>query len=150
MADNRVAKNYYVMEKPDYCIIAAFTKNKQLVMVEQYRHPVGHVDIEFPAGFINKNESKFSAARRELLEETGYKVKKMKYIGEFYASPGILTNKAHIFIGYGAVKIAEQKLDRNEQIDIKLLNISEALDLSKEGKIKDLGTNFVLELLKNL
>ncbi len=152
MTDGRMAKNYYVIEKSDYCIIAALTANPRpkLIMVEQYRHPIKRIDIEFPAGFVKNQEPLAVAAQRELLEETGYKVKKLKYVGGFYASPGILTNKAHIFIGFDAIKTTKQKLDRHEQINVKLLIMTEALQAAKKGKIKDLGTNLALAFIKDL
>lgn len=156
MSNNRRTKNYYVIEKPDYAIIAAFTrasqgktKDKKLIMIKQYRHPVGKISVEFPAGFIRKGEAIEAGAKRELLEETGYKVKNLKKIGEFYASPGVLNNKAHIFIGFNAEKTSKQKLDKHEQIEIMEINYKDALKLAKKGHIKDLGANLALKLLKS-
>ncbi|MBI5152544.1 NUDIX hydrolase [Candidatus Peregrinibacteria bacterium] len=156
MTDGRIAKDYYVIEKSDYCIIAAFTHaprgrtaDRKLIMVKQYRHPIGRIDLEFPAGFARKNETMTQAAARELLEETGYKTVSLKKLGEFYASPGVLTNKAHIFIGRGAIKTSKQKLDPHEQIRVQLLTLAKARLLAKKGKIKDMGTCLSLELLRN-
>lgn len=149
MENGKIVKDYFVIEKPDYSIIAAFTKEKQLIMIRQYRHPIGKIDIELPAGFTNKGESHMTGAKRELLEETGYRIAKLKKLGKFYASPGVLNNNAHIFIGYDASKIANQKLDKNEQIEPLLMTKKDVIKLIKQGKIKDVGTALVLNIIFN-
>lgn len=150
MTNGRIAKNYYVIEKPDYCMIAAFTSDKKLIMVKQYRHPIARSDLEFPAGFVRKGETRSNAAKRELLEETGYRSRSLKKIGEFYASPGVLTNKAHIFVAKGAKKIAKQKLDPHEQITVRLLTAAETHRLVKKGGIRDMGTCLAIKLLADV
>ncbi|KKQ72015.1 MAG: NUDIX hydrolase [Candidatus Peregrinibacteria bacterium GW2011_GWC2_39_14] len=150
MENEKIAKDYFVIEKLDYAMIAAFTKENRLVMVEQYRHPVETIGFELPAGGLtHKNESIKLCAKRELLEETGYSIKSLKKIGEFHAASGILNNKMHLFIGYGAIKTHEQNLDENEQISPLLFSKQKVLKLLKQGKIKDASTALTLSIIIN-
>src|ERR1700753_1586705 len=74
LPDGRVMPNYYVMEFPDWANIVPVTEDGRIVLVEQYRHAIGHVCLEIPGGSTDTKafEEPKKAALRELLEETGY------------------------------------------------------------------------------
>lgn len=147
MQNGKTVDPYWVVKKDDYAMIAAFTPEMKIVLVEQYRHPVKAVDFELPAGFLEKSDkSAAHAIKRELLEETGYTVTKVKKLGEFFASPAIFTNHAHLFIGFGAKKIAKQKLDHSEDIIVHVVSAKKALEYVKKGHMKDLSSAFALHL----
>ena len=141
---------YYTLEKSNAAVIMAFTTDKKLILIKQYRHPVRSRDYELPAGYIEKYEknSKQGAAR-ELLEETGYKCKTLKKIASAYTNAGLMNSKVDFFIGFDAQKVAEQKLDENEDLDVHLASIKDAMDLLKKGKIKDLGSVAGMWMLKD-
>ncbi|KKQ68216.1 MAG: NUDIX hydrolase [Candidatus Peregrinibacteria bacterium GW2011_GWF2_38_29] len=150
MENGKIAKDYFVVEKFDYAMIAAFTKENRLIMVQQYRHPVGKIGIELPAGGLtHKKESIKLCAKREMLEETGYSIKNLKKIGEFHAASGLLNNKMHLFIGHNAIKTHAQNLDENEQITPLLFSKQDVLKLLKQGKIKDASTALTLSIIIN-
>lgn len=139
--DGTIVESYYTVNRPDVVVIAAFTLKKQLILIEQYRHPVKSLDFELPAGYLEKKDAKIEkAAARELLEETGYKCPALKKIGEAYASAGFMSNTVHFYMGFKAQKIQKQKLDQSEELDVRITPWTKALGLLKQGKIKDLGS----------
>src|SRR6516164_9356061 len=71
---------------------------KRILLVRQYRLPAGRYLWELPAGRLDKGETALQAARRELIEETGYRAKSWKKIAEFYPSPGFLAEKMTIYL----------------------------------------------------
>lgn len=146
--DGVIVENYYSIEKPDVVIVAALTEENQLILIEQYRHPVKSVDLELPAGYVEANESLQDAAARELLEETGYRADSLTELSNAYASAGNMTNTVHLFLGKNAKKIKDQNLDPSEDINVKIMSWDEAQKALKECKIKDLGSVFGMLILQ--
>ncbi|MEK7085873.1 MAG: NUDIX hydrolase [Patescibacteria group bacterium] len=147
--DNKIVNNYFTVNRPEVAVIAAFTPQKKLIIINQYRHPVKSLDYELPAGYLEPHDTNITqAAQRELLEETGYKAAKLKKIHETYASAGFMNNRVHFFIGFNAKKIQKQQLDESEELTVHLLSFKKALKLLKEEKIKDLGSVAGILLVK--
>lgn len=148
--DGKIVDAYYTIERPAAAIIAAFTEDRELILVNQYRHPVKSVDFELPAGFLEPHERNTAqAAARELLEETGYKAKKFKKLQKTFASAGLMNYKTHFFIAFGAKKIGKQKLDDNEEIlEVITVPFKKALTLLSQEKIKDMASVTGLLLAK--
>ena len=110
-------------------IIVAMTEDEHVLFVEQYRPPVGKVVIEFPAGLVNdlkhkKGESILSAAKRELLEETGYKAKKLVKILEGPTSSGSSADIITMFQANDVKKIAEGGGDDFESITVHAIPVA--------------------------
>ncbi len=139
-SDGKIIDNYYTINRANVVVIAAFTKNKEIILIKQYRHPVKDIDHELPAGYIDNGENIETAAERELLEETGYKAEKLIHLKTTYASAGTMNNNVYFFIGINAKKIQEQNLDETEELTVEVLKWQEALELSEAGKIKDMGS----------
>lgn len=89
-------------------VILAIDADDHVILVEQFRVPLGRPCIELPAGLIGdhgENEDATTAAVRELEEETGYRAARMDVIGEFYSSPGLLTESFTLLRAHGLEKI---------------------------------------------
>ena len=133
--DGVIVDPYYVVELPTGATAFALTKENKVVMVRQYRHPVGEVSLETPGGFVDKGEAFDVAMKRELLEETGFEFEQVEYLGKFAANPGILNNYTEMFFATGGKKVAEQQLDKNEEIIVVELTIEEVIEQVMAQKI---------------
>lgn len=132
----KIVDPYFFVELPECVLAVPITKEKQVLLIEQYRHPIQQQSIEFPGGFIDKNETPETAIIRELQEETGYSFKGYHYLGKTYSNPGVLTNATHLFIATGGEKTSEQSLDANEEITIMLKPLEEVKTMVQTYQLK--------------
>jgi len=89
------------IEVRDAVIIVPIFEDRSMLMIQNYRHGAGTILLELPGGFINENESASDAARRELLEETGYKCDTVESINWFYTWPGRTAQRNFIVVAKG-------------------------------------------------
>jgi len=134
--EGKIINPYYVYEFPEWATAFALTEDNKVVLVKQYRHPIEEVIIELPGGVVDDSDKDFQAGiARELLEETGYTFSSFESLGKISANPSTNTNWMHMFLAKGGKKVAEQKLDHNEDIIVELYTIDELKRLLRENKI---------------
>ncbi|HXB63105.1 MAG TPA: NUDIX hydrolase [Acidobacteriaceae bacterium] len=107
-----------------------------VIMEQQYRHAAGQYLWELPAGRREPGESPLAAAKRELIEETGYRAKKWQKLVRYYASPGFLGEWMEIWLARGIWEGAAQP-EADEHIRIVRMPLSELLKRIEAGKIMD-------------
>lgn len=107
--------NYIVNDAPDWVIVIA-ERDGKFLMVKQWRHGEKHLSIEFPGGVIDEGETPEEAARRELLEETGFKAGKLTYLGKMNPNPALFRNHSHFFAASDLISTGEQDLDEDEYV----------------------------------
>lgn len=117
----------------------AFDEKGKIILVKQHRYPHGYV-LEIPAGTLEKGEEPVSCAFRELIEETGYKAKKMIHLTSYYPSIGYNTEIIHCYLASGTKKIQEIKPDNDEFISVVKMDFNKLLRMIKNGKITDSKT----------
>lgn len=123
---------FFVFDAPDWVIvIPEINDGKDFIMVKQWRHGASRVSIEFPGGVIDKGETPENAATRELLEETGYKVNDLVYLGSMSPNPAIMSNHVHFYLAKDLVNTNELHLDDDEFVD--------NLVMDKDEVIKNMG-----------
>ncbi|MCS7081105.1 MAG: NUDIX hydrolase [Chloracidobacterium sp.] len=120
--------------------------NDDVLLIRQYRHPAGQVLLEAPAGRLELGEDPEAAARRELVEETGYQAAQLTFITKFYALPGYSTEVLYCFLAAGLTP-GPQRLDADEDIRIVRLPFTEALRLVHTGAIMDAKTMITILLV---
>lgn len=135
MPNGHIVPEYYVLEYPNWVNIVAFTKENDIILVKQYRHGAGKEFLEIPGGVIDDGEEALAAAKREMLEETGYTFDSMEKLVDLYPNPATSTNITTTFLARGGVKVKEQALDDQEEIDVILVSLEEAKKLLKDNKI---------------
>jgi ADP-ribose pyrophosphatase len=108
----------------------------RILLERQYRYAAQSYLWELPAGRIDPGESALAGAKRELIEETGYRAKKWKRVLRFYASPGFLDETMEIFLAR-ELTIGEAEPEDDESIECHLVPLSEAVDMIFSGKIHD-------------
>ena len=107
-----------------------------ILMVRQYRHAVGDFLWELVAGRVEPNESIQAGARRELVEEAGYTARKMRKLFEFFPSPGMLSERMHIFLATGLTQGAAEP-EEDERIEPKRFSLRAIENDIRRGKIRD-------------
>ena len=134
--EGKLIDPYYVYEFPNWVTALALTEDQQIVMVRQYRHALGETCLEIPGGCVDDTDPDFQTAiARELLEETGYQFSDYHYLGRTSANPSTNNNLMHMFLATGGRKIADQKLDGNEDIQVELYSIEEVKKMLRDNQI---------------
>jgi ADP-ribose pyrophosphatase len=126
----------FVLEYGNWATILALTKQQEVVLVLQYRHGAQKVLLELPGGAMEgEGENPMQAARRELLEETGYNSDKFIQIGCVSPNPANQTNLIYSFLALDAEKVAGQHLDATEDIEVVLKPLDEVIRMAKSGEL---------------
>lgn len=126
---------------------SADPKDPVVILERQYRHAVGEFLLELPAGRIEPNEDPLVAAKREMIEETGYRAKSWSRLTKYFASPGFLGESMHIYLARD-IRPGTAQPEEDEQIEILRIPFSEAMALVRSGKIHDGKTLIALLLLQ--
>ncbi len=139
-----------VLESSDWVNVVALTPDKKILVVQQYRFGIQKTTLEIPAGLIEPGESPEHAARRELIEETGYTSDRWIAMGWVEANPAFLNNRCHLWLALDAVKTADAQLDSGEELVMDELTIEEVMEEIKAGRMRNtyslLGLSRVFDL----
>jgi len=124
----------YVLECGTWVNVVALTKEREVILEKQYRHGVGQVMLEIPAGIMEaEDEGPLQAAQRELLEETGFTSERFIEIGKVYPNPATHNNLTYSFLALDVEKTGQQSLDETEEIEVSLIPFDELVSMAKEG-----------------
>ncbi|MCX7857928.1 MAG: NUDIX hydrolase [Deltaproteobacteria bacterium] len=125
---------FFTIHASPWVNVIPLTKDGQIVMIRQYRHGSNSFCLEIPGGLVD-NETPEEAAKRELLEETGYSGDTIEFLGAVNPNPALFNNLCHTFLVRDVKKTKEINLDPQEDIEVVLVPINEVRELIKSGTI---------------
>jgi ADP-ribose pyrophosphatase len=133
-------------------VILAIDEEDHVILVEQYRVPLGRACIELPAGLVGdddslRDEDAAAAAVRELEEETGYHAARMDVVGEFYSSPGMVTESFTLLRAHGLTRIGPGGGTENEDITVHRVPRGQIGEAVARWRAQGLGIDVRLLLL---
>ncbi|OIO73553.1 MAG: hypothetical protein AUJ85_07865 [Elusimicrobia bacterium CG1_02_37_114] len=126
-------------EHPGAVTVLPFVDRGKIVLVKQYRHPIKKITYELPAGKIDGKENLIKCIRRELIEETGFRAKKIRKMVSFHPTGAFSTEILHIFLARD-LKPVRPSPDEDEFIESLVIPFDKALRWVRTGKIKDAKT----------
>ncbi|MBU5300685.1 NUDIX hydrolase [Clostridium sporogenes] len=126
-----------IVKHPGAVAILAYKDEDTVLLIKQFRKAIDKDIFEIPAGKIEKGEDIESSALRELEEETGYKAKKMEYLGKIVTSPGFSDEYIYIYKAFDLYKGKDGLEDEDEFIDLMEISIDKLKEYIKDGKVID-------------
>ena len=124
-----------VFEYGTWVTIVALTRQQEVIFIKQYRHGAGKILLELPGGGAEAYEDPLTAARRELLEETGYSSEHIIEVGKVSPNPASHTNLMYAYLALDAERIGVQHLDETEEIEVLPMPLDEAICMVKNGEL---------------
>jgi len=134
LPDGRVNPEYYVLEYPTWVNVTAVTKDGQMLLVRQYRHGLQRTNFEIVAGCVEEGEQPLEAAKRELMEETGFGGGEWQEIMQLCANPSTTNNLTFSFLATGVEHIGTQHLDATEDIEVYQFPKEEVRQMLERGE----------------
>jgi 8-oxo-dGTP pyrophosphatase MutT (NUDIX family) len=136
-----VMDDYFVSVRPNVVLTFPVTEDGHVLFVRQYKHAAGDIFIELPGGVIDEHETDpLEAAKRELLEETGYASDDVEPMLQVIDNPTKDTNKIYYFLARNVRKIAEQDLDESEHIEVLKVPLQEVEQMVLSGQVNVAGS----------
>jgi 8-oxo-dGTP pyrophosphatase MutT (NUDIX family) len=128
----KVIEPFYIVHEKEWVHIYAMNSRSEVLTVRQYRYAADAICTELPGGVVDGEETPESAAKRELLKETGHVAKRWSYVGRLFANPARQTNSVHIFLAEDLQLEGVQTLDDSEQITWSFQSMA-AIDAAVPG-----------------
>jgi ADP-ribose pyrophosphatase len=127
---------FHVIDVPPCVVAIPLTHDGRVIMVEQFRHAVQRVTLEFPAGVMEEGEEAVSAAERELEEETGYCAGSVELLAEFDPDPAIQSSAIRVVLARECQAKGEPHQDAGEDVQVRLVERERIPELIRDGTIR--------------
>lgn len=128
--------DFFILDACDWVNILPLTRDGRVVMVRQYRHGVGDFTLEIPGGMVDDEDpSPLIAARREMVEETGWDSENVIELGAVHPNPAIQGNLLHTFAALNVEDLHETHFDTTEETEVELVPLEDVPGLVASGVI---------------
>ncbi len=138
LPNGKLATREYISH-PGAVGVVPFLNRDTIVMVRQYRHPVGEVTLELPAGKIDPRESILTCIKRELAEETGYTARTFTPLIRYWPTPAFANEVLHLYVATG-LQEGRANADEDEFLEVVKVPFRKAIEMVRRGKIRDSKT----------
>ena len=135
LPNGRVAE-LEIAHHPGGACVVAVDSERRVCLLRQFRHAAGGWITELPAGKLDNHEPPLQCAQRELAEEAGVAARAWQHLGQFYTSPGVLTEVIHVFLARDLVP-CDSATEEHEVLEARWLPLDEAFDLAAGGSLQD-------------
>ena len=123
------------LRKNPASVIILVQHHDQFIFIRQYRHPLEQYIIQLPGGGVENDEELESAARRELLEETGIRCGRLEYYGKIHPSPWMTNAETHVFFTEEIIDISVPMSEEYEKIETISISIKKCYELVRIGEL---------------
>ena len=137
------------IKHPGAAVVIPYTGNNEIIMVKQFRYPVGSVMLELPAGKIDCSETPATTIQREMSEEIGFRANFLEPICQIHTCVGYSDELLHLFWA-GQLERYSLDTDDDEHLEVVSINATRAIDLALDGEITDAKTLIGLFWLKEI
>ena len=129
------ARDFYVVEAPDWINVVPLTEDRRVVFVRQFRFGADLLTLEIPGGMCDDGESPRVSALRELREETGYATDDLVDLGWVHPNPAFLSNRCHMFLARNVRRVGDPTPDEDESIEVVTVPLDDVPGLIRDGSI---------------
>lgn len=127
--------DFVVLKSPAWVNVIPLSPAEEVILIRQYRHGIREVTLEIPGGLVEAKDTPLGAAKRELLEETGFRAESWVDLGFVHPNPAIHDNRCYTFLALGVTPAGPQSLDEKEDIEVLSRPLAEIPRLIREGEI---------------
>ena len=138
LPNGRVAE-LEIAHHPGGAVIVALDERGRVCLLRQFRHAAGGWITELPAGKLDNREPPIDCAQRELAEEAGMSARRWEPLGQFFTSPGVLTEIIHVFLARDLEPCASTP-EEHEVIELHWVPLAEAMRVAENGELRDAKT----------
>jgi len=140
LPDGQVIEPYFRIDLRSWVVMLAITADRDVVVARQYRHGIGRESLMLPGGLLEEGEDPLDAAKRELMEETGFASDSWESLGHFIPNSNYRCGECHLFLAREAKRIAEPDSDDLEETELCLMPFVKLLDELRQGNVISLST----------
>jgi 8-oxo-dGTP pyrophosphatase MutT (NUDIX family) len=132
----RGERDFFILDAPNWVNVIPLTRDRKIVMVRQFRHGISSFTLEIPGGMVDPEDaSPMAAARREMIEETGYDAAELVKLGRVHPNPAIQPNFCYSFLARNVRQVGKPILHGAEETEVVLVPAAKIKELIASGKI---------------